>query len=270
MAFINVTGFEGDAASALPVWLRDDQGQAFEATFGRTKDDALALLKEAVKARWPDANRPDALPLLGADRLILRAPPETDAEYADRLVAAHDTWLWAGTPTAMVNLLNPYGYDAATVAVVPNHQVLLDGNLDWFSRFLMLGGRMYWSSDGIWSDPGTYDDGGTWDTDATVADLDYLRMSVRAFKSPWSFPLFFGVQLLDGTGDGFWDQLPGDVWDLVGAVWTDDVDTAIWPLGHVWGDEAWLGGQPVWDGSAGDVWERDQFVPPSMGWHLTL
>jgi hypothetical protein len=258
-------GFEWLQPAMLPEWIADREGQVFERTFGRTKDDALDTLKEAIKARWPDASRPDALPLQGADRRILRAPTESDAQYAARLLAAHDLWLWGGTPTSMVNIFAPYGYDATTLAVVPNHAVLLDGNLDWFSRYILLGDALYWMSDGAWDDPGVYDDGGTWDSTASIADLDYIRASVRTFKSPWSYPVFLGVQLLDLGGDGFWDAMPGDFYDALGAVWEDVANVVYLTLGHVWDDEAWLGGTPVWD-QAGDTW--DDYVAPSAGWHI--
>src|ERR1700761_7806623 len=59
------SGFEFTQGALLPRWIRDEQGIAFEASFGRTKDTALALYKEATKARWPDPKRPDALPYQG-------------------------------------------------------------------------------------------------------------------------------------------------------------------------------------------------------------
>lgn len=267
---IGSSGFAWQQPSALPYFLADDQGTSFERTFGQVKDDALAVLKEAVKARWPDAARPDALPYQGNDRRIRRAPDESDAAYAARLQRAHDIWQWAGTPTAMVNVFAPWGYDATTLAVVPNHQVILEGNAEWFSRFvLLLSSPGRWGPDSPWdniADEWADATSETWDSNAAMEDLDYMRAEVRTFKSPWSFPVVVAATLF---GEGPWDQNPQDYYDVGDFVWDDTPDTIIyWPLGRVWGDEAWLGGSPIWD-EAGDTWD-DPIVAPSSGWRVML
>lgn len=280
------SGFAWGQVFALPDWLADDQGKAFEQTFGQTKDDELDLLKEGVQARWPDAARPDALPYQGHDRLLLRAPPETDTAYTARLLMAPEIWLWGGTKTFIADLFAPYGYrnpgtsdyapgigptGGTEMSVANNHEVIWDGNTSWSSRvFILCMTAGYWSVDGGWDDPGTWDDGGIWDSDATVDDLDYLRRMIREGKSPHAYPVTIAMVLAGGTGDGFWDS-PGD-WDDPGN-WDDGTtDLSYWTLGHVWGEEAWLSGTgvegygEVWDeGSSGDVWE-DPYVAPSTGW----
>lgn len=267
-------GFEGAQPQMLPFWIADSQGTAFQATFGRTKDLAQAQLEQATRARYPYGGRPDALPLAAADRLMLRTSFENDQQFADRLIAAPDTWKWGGTPTGIVQIFAPFGYDATTCGVFPNHYGILDGNKTWFSRCLILLAAKAWSVDGLWSDPGTYDDGGTWDSTALVSDLDYMRTSIRIVKSDQSYPVTIGVQLLGAAGDGFWD-VPFDNYDVPGAFWDDNVaDCIFWTVGHVWGEEAWLTGSgvegtgQVWDqgGLGGDTW--DSFVEPSAGWHL--
>lgn len=262
-------GFETAQPKQLPYWLRDEQGAAFEASFGRAKDDGLALYREASAARFPTGERPDALPYQGSDRLTLRAPPETDAEYALRLEAAPDTWQWGGTPTGIVGIFAPYNYDAVTCSVVPNHAVILDGNMEAFSRFIVLCAAGYWSVDGEWDTIASNwdeDPDETWDSTAKISDLDYLRASVRIMKSDHSFPVLLGLQLLGGTGDGFWD-VPADVYDSPGAVWYDTADDTITlPLGRLWEDAGFYGGvEPAWD-EPDDIWEVDPFVPPSYGW----
>lgn len=264
---IGTSGFAWQQPSALPNWLADEQGTSFQRTFGQTKDDALALYKEAVKARWPDAARPDALPYQGRDRRIMQAPGETDAQYAARLLNAHDIWQWAGTPTAMFNVFAPL-LDADKLAVAPNHQVILDGNAEWFSRFVILASYHRWETDSAWD--GTADEWAdvtseTWDSTATIEELDYIRHEVRTFKSPWSFPVVLAAALV---GDGIWDQNPQDEYDVIGAAWDDDPVVAYWPLGRCWGDEMWLGGSPIWD-EADDTWD-DPLVAPSTGWHPAL
>lgn len=412
----------------MPRWIRDEQGIAFEASFGRTKDQALAMYKEAAKARWPDPKRPDALPYQGHDRRILRAPPENDTQYTARLLTAHDLWLWGGTPTGIANLFAPYNYTVTgaieqttpwepftvynngdqrlafgnvyemcgapssvsgdvppsgqgganggatpqadsivdgsclwnfvragtgTVTVVPNYQVILEGNLSWFSRFIVLCSGLYWMSDGVWDQtvppfattttsftvpnvgsaasfsatfaappppdntiisvggagdyvllsvvsglvtvmntgyignaaPGTVfasplnvavafgfwdDDDGTWDSSATVADLDYMRASVRTWKSDYGFPVLVGTILPDMPGGGIWDAVPAEIWDGPNSgFWSDTTDDIVlWPLAAVWEDEAFYGiGTPAWDAYPGDVWDsNDVYVAPSGGW----
>ena len=44
------SGFEFAQQGQLPRWLRDPHGLAFEASFGRTKDDGVDLYKQATKA----------------------------------------------------------------------------------------------------------------------------------------------------------------------------------------------------------------------------
>lgn len=261
-------GFFASQPKQLPQWVADDQGLAFEQSFGWTKDYALDLYKQATKARYPDPRRPDALPYQGHDRLILRAPPETNGEYAARLLQAPDLWVWGGTPTAIVNIFEPYGYDATDLIVVPNWYGILDGNTSCFSRFIILADGLAWESDGLWSSPGNYDDGGVWDSTATVADLDYIRGSVRIWKSPWSYPCLMGVKLPDVAGDAFWD-FPPDVYDEPNTFWDDNggADVTYWLIGEFWGLEVFFGGHPVWD-EPGDVW--GDFVEPSTGWGFAL
>ena len=261
-------GFFASQPKMLPQWVADQQGIAFEPSFGLLKDQAQALLKEAVKARWPDPWRGDALPLQGRDRRIYRAPVETDAQYAARLNTAGDLWQWAGTPTAMVGIFAPYGYSSTSttgsrVTVVPNYAVILEGNLTWFSRFIILVGPSYWSSDGLWSSPGNYNDGGVWDSTAQIADLDFLRASIREMKAPGSYPVLIGVQLADIAGDGLWDS-PPDAYDAAGATWSTagSSDVTYWLLGEFWGQDAYFGGTDLWQPS-GDVW--GDFVPPVNG-----
>ena len=263
-------GFDLAQRKQLPVWIADDQGQAFEATFGQAKDTELGLLKEAVKARWPTVGPDDALYFQGRDRDILQAPVETSAEYRLRLSAAPDLWNpWGGTPKGLEDRFNPYGLPSGTAVVsLDNWQITTDGNSDWFSRVFILvdsnvGTGAHWFTDGLWNDPGNWDDLGVWDSSATVADLDYLRKSIRAWKSAQSYPVWIAVLLIGGDNDGFWD-FPAGLWGDPGD-WTDStLGLTYWRLGEVWGEEVWYGGGPSFWDEAGDVWS--DFVAPSGGW----
>ena len=272
MTTIAPTGFEGAQSNALPTYIADSQGKAFEATFGRAKDEALTIEIAAVNARWPNPHAPpEALPYQGHDRRILRAPPESDAQYAARLLTAPDLWVWGGTPSAIVNIFAPYSVTTSTCTVLPNYGSsglnTLDGNTSCFPRFGAsidsVGG--YWSLDAPWSDTpptaDTWDDssslvtstgliecinGETWDSTVTISDLDYIIASIRVFKSPWSFPMVLNMQLAAGT------------------------PPVQFVLGHTWDEDAWLGGSETWDeGQSGLLWEDITFTPPSKGWDIS-
>ena len=47
----------------LPYWIADDQGDAFERTFGATKDSGIALYEQAVNCHYPYAFNADVAPL---------------------------------------------------------------------------------------------------------------------------------------------------------------------------------------------------------------
>lgn len=276
-------GFYVTQPAALPLWLRgaesddESQGVAFERSFGKTKDDALAVLKDAVKARWPAFAAPDALPLMGNDRRILRAPGEQDDAYAARLETAHDLWLWGGTPTGILNLLVPYGYDVTTCAVVPNWAGILEGNPDWFSRFIVLLAAVRWTTDTPWDGPVDWfsdGDGTTWDSTITLDDVQYMLASMRVWKSDESYPVLIGIVLPGGSGAGLWDQSPLTVYDgTLVDFWTDTADPVVLiPVGHVHDEEENIYGTgSAYDDGSTSVWDdgaAESFQAPPQGWHF--
>lgn len=265
-------GFKETQPKQLPKWLSGkdhlghSEGVAFEESFGATKDTELDLLKDATKVRWPQTGPDDALIYQGNDRILLQAPvAESFAQFRVRLATAHDLWLWGGTRRGFSDRFAPYGFTAATAHVYNNHEILWDTNTAQFARVFVLLEADYWTVDGVWDDPGDYDDGGLWNTTMTTPEADYIRKSLRAWKSPQAYPVAVGLVLGNApSGDGFWNSIgfydDGLFWDDSGG------DVMYLPIGHVWGEEAWLGGGPgIW-GTPGDVW--DDFVPPTGGWNL--
>lgn len=266
----------------LPYWIADDQGDAFERTFGATKDSGIALYEQAVNCHYPYAfnadvaplrGRPDALPYQAHDRMLLRAPHELDGDFAARLLRAPDTWKWGGTPTAMVGLFEPYQYTAATCFILPNSAVILEGDPKWFSRYIILTDAVWWGADTPWDTPvDTWDSDPeeTWDSTLTVGDASYIRASVRIMKSDQSFPVLWGTRLVNGGGDGFWDGPPlPDDYDAYGAVWDDDESGILTiRLGYLW-DDAYIDGadeEPAWDSDPDEEWVEPAFVEPATGW----
>lgn len=277
-------GFEPamlDELAAIP-WLDDATARGFVGAIGAEQDTALRELKDAVLMREPLLAPADALPYLGRDRLLLRAPVETDAEYAVRLDQAVDLWEVAGTGAGYVNVFVPYGFDATTVQALSNHEVSgsWDGNTDAFSRvFVFLDSRSgYFESDGEWpedvGDVWAEDDSpaaATWDSSATLGDLAYIREQTIAWKGDGAYPTSIPVWL-DTTQmpDGYWDS-PGGVWpedvaDAGGAVWCEDEDChpLYWTLGNVWGQEQWTapGSTDVWEDGEEDMVD----LPESEKW----
>jgi hypothetical protein len=101
-----------------PGWLRDAWGTAFLGAFGKRKDAHVALLKEAVKARFPSYGSADALALLAQERGIVRGQTETEASHRARVKAAWEAWLWAGTSYGMLTAFYWAGYYTPTAGKV--------------------------------------------------------------------------------------------------------------------------------------------------------
>lgn len=251
-------------------WLAGHDGEAIVGALGAQQDIELRALKDAVLMRCPLEAPSDALSLLALDRMLLRAPPESNADFVLRLDRAHDIWEQGGTSKGIVELFKPYGFTSATVQFLRNCEVggAWDGNEAWFSRaYGLVDSRDgYWDYDGEWEeDPGSDvwsedENAETWDSTATVPDLRYLRAATRLLKSPDSYPVTIAVWLsTHQMPDGYWDS-PGGLWpedepDANGAEWCEDESChpLYWTLGHVWGEEAWTG-----DGV--DTWVEDEEI----------
>jgi hypothetical protein len=85
--------------AALPIpWLvARDVGADGAAAEGAVYDEQVALVKEAVKARFPDDGPADALPYMGADRKLIQGYAESDDEFRTRCRTVWQQWEAAGT-----------------------------------------------------------------------------------------------------------------------------------------------------------------------------
>lgn len=83
---------------SLPIpWLVSNTVGADDAAAqGTVYDGQVALVKEAVQARFPDDAPSDALPYIGADRQIIRGFSESEDDYRARLKNAWAQWELAG------------------------------------------------------------------------------------------------------------------------------------------------------------------------------
>ena len=286
-------GFESTRQNALPVWLDGEQGRGYVGALGAQQDDAWDDYRAAIKLRWPlegciDPSDDDALYHAGETRQILRAPVvEEGFEYRDRLYGSHERWYWAGTKSGTLNVFEPYFTPGLFTPCRLEYTHLEDGSLfykhhppatsmvrifdfsdleqvgpigpgddfDHYSRAIVCVDSSVlgpWFPDGALDDVGGYDDGGLWDTTMTVADVQYILRMIRRWKGPTCYPVFVAVRLFEGLpfwcSPGFWDD---------GGSWEDEPtsDPLYITVGHVWHEEAGLGGWLGWQSpQLTDVW----------------
>jgi len=206
--------------SLLPGPLAGPWGRRWATAVGEIGgDELLADAKVAVKARFPSEAPEDALPLLGADRVIPGLPGETVAAWRARIAAAWDTWQWAGTRTGLELAATQLGWTTFTLRSSRDWLPDLppDGNAALWARWwLILPEATHGFALDVWDDPGTWDDGGTWDTDATLEDVARITGHLRAQTNARDRGY---VRLLFADGDG-------DVWGpdepFDHGVWADD------------------------------------------------
>lgn len=109
-----------------PSWLRAFVGEIKMYAYGVVIDALLAAGDQGVKARFPGAGTPSALPYIGRDRVLDRFPSETDDQYASRLAGFLDTWAMAGNAESILDQIagylgNPSG--PALIRIVTNSGV---------------------------------------------------------------------------------------------------------------------------------------------------
>lgn len=107
--------YHDDQIQSAPPWLQGPAGQAFLGPFGDAKDWLAAIAKQAVKGRMPNLCPADALPLIGQERGVDRGSADSDAAYRARLIAAWNSWLWAGTPYGMLQAFYAAGYPSVLI-----------------------------------------------------------------------------------------------------------------------------------------------------------
>lgn len=127
--------FEEWQPTLHPTGLAGPWGRAWAVALGRHKDGALALAKEAVRARFlPDAPT-DALARIGADRDLGRAENESDTSFRARLAGAWESWSWLGTKYGVGYAVGLLGY--GTPAVYAWHKLPWDSNATRWARLLV-------------------------------------------------------------------------------------------------------------------------------------
>jgi hypothetical protein len=121
------------AKAHAPPWLLGEWGEKFLTVLGESRDAKTSLAREACKARMSELAPADALVRIGADRVVLQAPGETDAAFRARLLTAFDIWHAAGTEQGIKDLLGAAG--CVTVVLTEDQDVA--GALGHWARFLI-------------------------------------------------------------------------------------------------------------------------------------
>lgn len=100
--------YENTLLARVPPWLRRTVGAKIVRGMAAPLDALSALSREAIKARFPDATRTDALAAIGAERRIRRGPLEDATTYASRLASWLDDHRTRGGPYALARQLYLY------------------------------------------------------------------------------------------------------------------------------------------------------------------
>ncbi len=208
-------GIRDSLLAIAPPWLSDPRqaGGKFLYTIGLATDALIDKCQQAIFARMPEKAQPDALALIGADRLVPQGPGETQAQYAGRVRGAFTLWGRAGINAGVLRQVLGY-----LDAVKPRARIVTDRSHVWVT-----------AAPGI--DPDLpyayqYGDGGypvtaiNWDWDSAA----YPDPHPNSPNSWWRWWLILYSTASSGGGwigtDGTW----GD-----GQVWGDP--TGSWGLG---------------------------------------
>ena len=198
-------------AAIVPPWLAERVAARLQWSIGLVLDAHWDMVREGVKARMPGEGTDEALPAIGADRLIERGPSESAESYAARLSASFDTWRGAGNPHKLLEQLRAYflpnppriravsdagvwhEIDPITAAITRTKTS--PSNWVWDGYSAPTSSPRWWrgwividSSAGPWSqwligEPGiTLGDGHTLGSTATVDDVTSIRRIVRKWK----------------------------------------------------------------------------------------
>ncbi len=120
----------------VPWWLSDrlEAGKTVGYSFLWGVVSVLDIILEGhlqgLFARYPGKGTPDALPLIGRSRGILRGQNDTDEEYAEKLRGWLDRWIAAGSQLAIAREFHDYLEDHPRVRVInrSGHWVTLNAD----------------------------------------------------------------------------------------------------------------------------------------------
>lgn len=127
---------------------------------------------QAVRVRFFSEAPADALPYIGKERDLERAPGETTAQYRERLRLAFDAYAYAGTEKAIKDQLAVFGYTAVTVYEAEDWY---PGSAEWWRFWVIIDApHDFPTPTNIW-DTAIWD-GFTWDDTAGDAAARVCRV----------------------------------------------------------------------------------------------
>jgi hypothetical protein len=139
-----------------PPHLLAPTGEAWELVQGLIKDAHAEGTREGVALRFVLHAPLDALPVLGSERQIERAPGEEIEVYRQRLVDAWDAWGRAGTAAGILGQLAAAGITNAAVVEGPDGAwggfVWGDGTLWGYAHVGEVWGGFGWGDGTIWGE----------------------------------------------------------------------------------------------------------------------
>ena len=104
-----------------PRWLTDGDGELVLHAVGTLADAFAERAKLGLLARFPSTSPSDALPLIGADRRIVRGISEGAESFAERLRGWLTSWRSAGSALSVLRQLRGYMLGATpTLRIVDN------------------------------------------------------------------------------------------------------------------------------------------------------
>jgi len=93
-----------------PPWLLGVWGRRWVTAIGGLSDDLVDSVQTAAMCPLPLEAPDDALSYIGWERMLPQVPDEADADYAQRLWGAWETWKWSGTDTGFLNAFETLGW----------------------------------------------------------------------------------------------------------------------------------------------------------------
>ncbi len=112
--------FREEGANLSPIWLRFINGERFIGVHSLMFDVLAEGAQQAVlvrNLRYRDLPA-DAIPRIGASRLLPQYPAESDAAYQDRIGDAWEDWPQAGTDLGMIGRFADFG----VTAIIKEHR----------------------------------------------------------------------------------------------------------------------------------------------------
>jgi hypothetical protein len=207
-----------------PAWLLKPKGAAWLGGMGALKDATLERLKAAVKLRFASRAPSDGLAGLGDERVLERAPGDTDRTYAARLVDAWNLWRFGGTALGLLTALRDLGYTTAIVAIANGLAFSLGSGGALVTTVLpaeswACGASFFWSKFVVFLPANP------WGVDPSDSDprVELLRRTVRRWKS--AHATCSDIAVLDAGRLWDWpivldDGVTPREWDNQGGTWS--------------------------------------------------